>query len=211
MPSREQSALKRLANEYSRDGYRVILSPLPNSLPEPLRGFPIDMLATRGEETVVVEVKKPTSRKPDERLLALAEAVKRMPNYRFDFIALPSEPKPGPKDTMSAAELSKRVIQARELLSAGMPEAAIVLLWSVTEGALRLLSARERFRVRLEGPSVMLKNLYSRGLLDKSDYSLLQRVAQYRNSAVHGYRVEEIDQSVLREWFQLIETLVRRI
>jgi uncharacterized protein YutE (UPF0331/DUF86 family) len=57
----------------------------------------------------------------------------------------------------------------------------------------------------------MLKNLYSRGLLDRSDYDLLQRVAQYRNSVVHGFRVEEIDQPLLQKWFELTNALLQRI
>lgn len=211
MPSPEATTLKKIARQYSTEGYEVVVSPSPLQLPESLRGFSIDLLAKRGDETVVVQVKKSTSQKPDRQLQVLAEAVNKIPNYSFDFIAAAQPAKAGRTEWLLSDELRKRINDAIQLMRMGFPEASTLLLWSATEGALRLLSAHQHLATRAESPSLIIKNLYSQGILDKNEYIILERAVRFRNAAVHGYRTEEMDKSFFHRWAELTTTLLGRV
>jgi hypothetical protein len=84
--------------------------------------FSIDLLATREGETVVVEVKKSSSEKPHPTLTALAEAVSRLPNYRFDFVALPVRPVSPTTESLTSDELLTLANQAVELRENNLPK-----------------------------------------------------------------------------------------
>jgi len=211
MPSPEETTLKKIARQYSTEGYEVVVSPSPSQLPESLRDFSIDLLAKRGDETVVVQVKKPTSRKPERQLQILAEAVNKIPNYSFDFIAVAQPAKPGRTEWLLGEELRKRMNEAIQLSHMGFPEASTLLLWSATEGALRLLSAHQHVATRAESPSLIIKNLYSQGILNKDEYIILERAVRFRNAAVHGYRTEELDKSFFHRWVELTTSLLGRV
>lgn len=210
MSSPEQTTLKKIARRYWAEGYDVIISPSVSERPESLRDFVIDLLAKRENEFVIVEVKKSTSEKPDPRLRALAEAVSRLPNYRLDFVAAGKTSQPGRKDWLGTEELRNRIDEAVRLFGMGFSEASILLLWSATEGALRLLSDRQHVSARSESPLVMVKTLYAQGVLDKSQYNLLEQAVQYRNAATHGYRTERITEAFVQRWRELTTSLLAR-
>jgi uncharacterized protein YutE (UPF0331/DUF86 family) len=207
----EETALKKVARQYSAEGYDVVIEPTRADLPEPLRDFVIDLLAKRGEETVIIEVRRSTSGKADPKLQALAEAISHLPNYRFDFIAVAQQPKHSSTDLLTREELLTRVREAGRLEHMGSTEASIMLLWSATEGALRLLAAQEHVSARAQNPSALIKNLYSEGVLDKSQYGVLERAVQYRNAAAHGYRIDTMDETFLQSWSELSTNLLMRV
>jgi Holliday junction resolvase len=206
---REEATLKKIARQYSAEGYEVFIAPTASKLPESLRNYQVDLLCKRGEETVIVEVKTSGSEKLDPKLHALAEAVSRIPNYRFDFIAATKDPRPRKTEWLTAEELSILVNEATRLQHMDLPTASVMLLWSATEGTLRLLAAQERISAEVQNPAMLIKNLYSNGVLDKDQYSVFQRAVRYRNAAAHAYKIESIDEAFFRRWTELTTDLLR--
>jgi hypothetical protein len=86
-----------------------------------------------------------------------------------------------------------------------------MLLWSATKGILRLLAERMRVSAKTQNPSALITNLFSQGVIDKNQYWMLERAAKYRNSAVHAYRVEQIDQEFFEYWANLALSLLARL
>jgi hypothetical protein len=209
--SQEETILKKIARQYSSEGYDVVIAPTASELPEPLKSFEIDLLARREGDTVIVEVKRSTSKTPDPNLQALAEAVSRMPNHRFDFVAVAKEAVPNPSDWFTKEELVARLNESVRLKDMGFPEASTLLLWSTTEGTLRLLAAQEHISAKVQNPSALIKNLYSRGVVDKNQYNVLEQAVRYRNAAAHAYRTEVIEDAFFERWSALTADLLKGI
>ncbi len=60
-------------------------------------------------------------------------------------------------------------------------------------------------------PSVLIKNMYSHGVIDRWQYEALGKAARYRNAAAHAYELQEIDEGFLERWSSLTLDLLSRI
>ena len=67
--------------------------------------------------------------------------------------------------------------------------AALLLLWSATEGALRLLASRENVVLKSLAPAYVVNRLYVLGLLGREQYQTLHEMMRLRNQAAHGFQV----------------------
>lgn len=77
----ERERLLQLAEEYRAKGYEILFQPSPADLPDFLKGYRPDMIVSRGDESVIVEVKSRSSLSSSstEYLSALAEVVEQHP------------------------------------------------------------------------------------------------------------------------------------
>jgi REase_AHJR-like len=76
----EQESFEKVAQRYRDEWYDVIVRPLPDQVPPFVENFQVDLIATRGNEGVVVEIK--TNRidlSSDRQLTQLAEIVNVQP------------------------------------------------------------------------------------------------------------------------------------
>src|SRR5918999_1710393 len=85
----ERDALERLAAEYARDGYEVIVEPTREQLPDFLKGFRPDVIVQGQGETIVIEAKRPSIVAPTGQLKALAEEISKHPGWRLQ-VVIPS-------------------------------------------------------------------------------------------------------------------------
>jgi uncharacterized protein YutE (UPF0331/DUF86 family) len=209
-PTSERQALERIARKYEKEGYKVQISPSPSELPEQLKTFEIDLMARRGDETVIVEVKSARSEKMPVEIARLAELVNSIPHHRFDFVAVQRESTLGRDEWLDPIALRTRIEEADQVFQRGQFEASIMLLWSATEGILRLLAGREHLTLSSRGPQTMVKTLYSQGILDKGQYEVLEQAGRLRNLAVHGFKVQPVDDHVFQLWRHTIASLLLR-
>src|SRR3954454_5486109 len=84
--------LERIAQRYPDQGYDVVVQPAEHQVPERIRGFEPDLIATRGNEGVVVGVKEDRGDvASDSRLAHLAEILNAWPGWRLDLVVLEAE------------------------------------------------------------------------------------------------------------------------
>ena len=69
------SKRQEVAREYEARGYRVLIEPGPNDLPQSLARFRPDLIARGSDETVLVEIKVGTQTAATERYGELAEEI----------------------------------------------------------------------------------------------------------------------------------------
>jgi hypothetical protein len=81
-----------------------------------------------------------------------------------------------------------------------------MLLWSATEGILRLLAARENVELESLAPEYVTKRLYTLGLLGREQYRILDEAVRLRNQAAHGAQV-----SVTRQDLANLATIAREL
>lgn len=186
----ERMELERVAQQYRADGYEVIVSPRSADLPEFLRKHPLDLLARRGTENVVVEVKRRKDLQNEHQLAYLAAEVNAVPGWRFDLYVTNGDPWPDamPEDaTEPGTDRIREFIQStQELLSQGQLAAACLIGWSAVEAALR--SAAEKSSISLEHkePQYVLEAMASEGVLSQEEYRALQAALRTRNAVAHG-------------------------
>ena len=78
-----------LARKFKADGYTVRTSSGQSISPEPIRGIVPDIVAKRGNRTILVEVKQANEvRRTGQRLKKLATYADENRNVRFDFVVV---------------------------------------------------------------------------------------------------------------------------
>jgi len=182
----ERFRLEKIAADYQTQGYDVKVQPRPAELPDFLAGFKPDLIISGKGETIVFEVKTREELKNAPFTPALEAALNKQPGWRFELIidGAGSEQ----RETLSADQIRASLDEATDLKQRNHPTAALLLLWSAIEGALRLLANRENVELESYAPEYVLKRLYSLGLLGREHYQTLDRAMHKRNQAAHGFQ-----------------------
>lgn len=92
----EHRRLLRLAREYDRAGYEVVLYPQSAALPEALQGCSIALLAKGQNETIVADVRSRANLTLNGAadLRRLVEKVESIPGWQFNLVVTnPRQPK----------------------------------------------------------------------------------------------------------------------
>jgi hypothetical protein len=188
----EQHAIAEVRRLYGAEGYIVEIAPdVPATLSQLGQ---IDAVASKGDARVFIQFKRlrrRLARQPEpHKSAALAAAIEKLPNARFDLIALPD-----PGDGLPTQDdINVRANGARRLVSADVPErvgieAAMLLASSALEGALRLLAYESQIFVEDDmSLDALAANLWSEGFLSDPQWDRIQDIAAARNALVHGLR-----------------------
>lgn len=189
---------RQVAEDYRNKGYEVTLQPGPDQLPPSLSDYQPDLLARKGDETVVVEIKsRPTSRR-EPPLESLAKAVRALPGWRLELLlAEPDIAFPLPERTLpwSEREAGGALDEAEQLLKAGYAEAALLMAWAGTEAALRLVAEREGVKAERNEANFLLNRLTAEGVLGHREYQVLRGALSLRNAIAHGLKPDTIVRS----------------
>jgi uncharacterized protein YutE (UPF0331/DUF86 family) len=205
------SSLLAVANEYKEQGYRVVIQPTREDLPEFLAAFKPDIIAYGNDENVVVEVKTRHMLAESDYLPALADTINSIPGWRLDLVA--SNPPAALTVAQDVEELSRAEIQdllatVHELSSMTQEEAATLLAWSATEAALRLVAKKKGVQLESDQPMFIIKKLFSLGILSREDYELFYEGMRLRNVIVHGYRPPKLNGNLAGKLTKTVEALL---
>jgi uncharacterized protein YutE (UPF0331/DUF86 family) len=207
--------LQEIAAEYKARGYDVLVEPGLEKLPAFLAGFRPDLIARGPNESVVIEVKVGTETAVSERFRELAETIQRQPGWRFSLVVIDprsDEVIPLTQQLLDRKDIVDRLGRANELLQTGAIDAAFLLLWVSVEALLRHLATREGLPLARVPSSSLIKELFSLGILSRSEHDVAQRALDVRNALVHGFhasRLEETAGELARLAQQLLSELDR--
>jgi hypothetical protein len=185
--------LQRVAEEYRKDGYTVVVRPSRSDLPTFLRQSPVDLLAQNDRESVAVRV---VSRDQLYDLNPPELDSKPAPGWRYDLVVLPIDGKngesvlerPGVKD----AAADSLIQEAERLAGAGMMRAAMVMALSAVEVAMRDAARREKIDLAKGTTSFALKTLYTNGLISREELDRASECLSVRNEIVHGLQTKQL-------------------
>jgi hypothetical protein len=182
------------------DGWNVIMEPEPTLLPVELRDFQPDMIAQRGDENLVVEVRGPRRTgadgpaPPPDRLAELAARIMDIPDWHLDLFWTGQDDPPAP-----APVLADRARRAAALTDVDV-EAALLLAWSALEG---MLATRAEQAGVLSHAGVNLSaELHSRGLLDDPIYTQVRDAQRLATQVAYG-RSAQIGRSQVQRLIDL--------
>lgn len=207
----ERKKLLEVAREYRKQGYRVVVEPQGEQLPEFLAAFRPDLIAQSDHETVVVEIKSRHSLSMSPEMEALAAAIQQREGWRFELIVTnPKEQeviRENQDDLLAKQDILTRLNEARLLLHQEHGEAALLLAWSATEATLRRLLIQEHLSAENSSVSI-LKNLFAYGIIDREQYSTLRQGLELRNTIMHGYKEGETSIDITSKLLSTMEQLL---
>jgi len=198
-----EKQLEEIAQQYRDEGYVVLVHPGKDNLPEFAGYFGIDLLATRGEERVLVQVMRDRSElEAAPNVPPRAEITNTQPGWRYDLV-IQHESDPLRRITRDAREPSEEEINAgladvERLIAAGDLRAACVLAWSALEAAMRRVAGDvELYLPRSEGRE-LLRVLYGNGILSRDAFTQLNRSYRLRTEIVHGLIPPAMDADMIQ-------------
>jgi hypothetical protein len=209
----ERERLLQLADEYRNKGYNVLLHPTLEDLPSFFKNYHPDMIARRGDEAVVIEVKSRSSLNSSstQYLRNLAQVVEQHPGWRFELVMTNPEDAPYfPKaeGSLQEDEIELRLQVARQLATQNL-DSAILYSWSLVEATLRLIAEYEALSLQRFDPLYLVKKLVTEGIISRSEYQLLMDALSLRNAIAHGFKTSQLTQESIYQLINLTEQLLR--
>jgi hypothetical protein len=211
MVDQEVDFVTEVADRYRDEGYQVLRDPPSSRLPRELRAFHPDLLAMKGNERVVVEIKKASRALELGELNKLKRSVEGIPGWRLDVVWLGDTGArlSKPRDPLSNAEIKSRVEETPVGKSRRAQELELMVLWACLEAAIRnrLMAAGEEERSPVP-PSSLVRKAISFGVLSQSDLAFLDDLARTRNQVVHGFKVRKQLSGPLKRLRRLILSIL---
>ncbi|HSA87021.1 MAG TPA: hypothetical protein VLE46_12625 [Nitrospira sp.] len=208
----ERQRARALAEEYRSRGYEVIEVPSPEQLPDFLVGYRPDLLIRKGDEAIVVEVKSRSSLGKDPQIRELARLLGSKPHWNFELVVVREEEQlSAPEGTrpFEREDILRGIEGTERLLEAGFAEAALVLAWTTSEAAVRLLTEAEGIELDRHTPLYVLKQAVMHGVISRDEYNFLTNVMKYRNALAHGFKTVGFDPALVKEIISTTKRLLQ--
>jgi hypothetical protein len=205
----EHQRLRDIANYLKRRGYRVLVEPPSNSLPEFLRPFRPDLVAESEDESLVIEMTSRDRHSDPVYWRELTNAVEEHPGWRLELVLAP--PPNGQRlPALSAAEIKDRLRSSALLTGQGQTNAAFLLNWSALEAAMRHVCDREELDPPDYRTATLISRLYTEGEMDREDYDRLMELMRQRNAIVHGMSAPPVEPDTVAELDRLSRELLEQ-
>jgi hypothetical protein len=212
----ELLAERLIAKRYEDLGYAVTTEPPPSAIPFPLGGYQPDILAQRGDEHLIIEVKKASSKVDPKYFQRVDQEIQRHAGWRFLIVTVADEElqDPGQSDlspNLSLEAIRQHLLQLDQLAQAGAsPGMLLPQLWLAYVAAVSLaLERRGVVSVRQTDLS-LINRAYSEGLISFEEHQAARRFLKLRNEVVHSLNavIPDIDWRDLRA---LVDVLLARL
>lgn len=106
-------------------------------------------------------------------------------------------------------QIRSQLDEARSALGVGFRSAAILLAWAALEAVLRRTALAAGYKGKLRGqPAVLIRELYSLGLLTRNDREMLEAFRQQRTRIAHGLIAEPISEDEVVHLLQFTKRLM---
>ncbi|MEL6355085.1 MAG: hypothetical protein AAFR58_25580 [Cyanobacteria bacterium J06627_28] len=203
----ELAAAQSMAADLRAQGYSVVVEPDPSKFPFDLRQYRPDILATRGNENLIIEIKTKGFHRSVERYQEIAEIVSQHKNWRFMLSTIDE----GPLSDMAAHQSSgtpdalvTMLEKLKHLLASENYDLAVPYLWSVYILAMRLAGERADIPIDLTSDQSVLNYMYSLGEISSDEYEWAKNLLEIRNRSVHTVQID-LSKSEVVEIYNHIE------
>ena len=109
--------------------------------------------------------------------------------------------------TQSLETIQRRVEEARELAEGGHHESSLLIVWAAFEALARVV-VPDQFK-RPQTPARLVQILSREGYLTPSEADLLRRLADKRNSFIHGELQIRASRSDIKRFAAVLESLLQ--
>ncbi len=210
--SREKQRAHAIAEEYRSRGYAVIENPSSEQLPDFLSVYRPNLLARKGDEAIVVEVKSRTSLTKDPQIRDLARLLHNKPNWNFELVVVGEDTPFGSLEEarpFKKEDILQGIETTEKLIESGFIEVALMSAWSTAEATVRLLIEAEGLSLDRFDPPYILMQAVTNGVISREDYNFLTKVMKHRNALAHGFKTVDFDPALVKELINTIKRLTQ--
>jgi hypothetical protein len=178
-----------MAKRMESEGYEVIVEPGPRAIPFNILGYQPDILATRGNEHVLVEVKTTGTERSLERYKRIADLVAKQSGWRFMLATVSPDVEPDDglaTPVTSEAEIRALLTRLDSLIQSDSFAFAVPYLWSALMAGLRTFAYAKNVPVDATSDLRVINYMYSLGEISHSDYETLRNFSELRNQMTHS-------------------------
>jgi hypothetical protein len=180
----ENQGLQEVAEQYRKDGYKVVTHPEKDDLPAFLQGPDIDLLALKNDQIVAIQAKNGSL--PEEKPQVLISG-------QID-------------DAYSLSLLA----EAERLLMPDTPRSAILMAWAAFEAAAREVLRDKEKDVEKRLPRELLDELRDKNFLTPLEYQMLRQAMYVRNAIAHGVKPDAVPDEFVRFLLNMVRKLKAR-
>ncbi len=203
-------AQRKIAREYRKLGYKVVETPGREEIPGFLSGFTPDLIATKEDDRVAIEIKRADMLRGSNELTELATKVAEIPGWRFELHALEA-PRAIEDQAPSEIALNRLIETAGKVFQTdveGGREVALIALTAGLERLLKLIAVERGIDATDQTVSSLIRELSFQGVIDELTVSVLDSAIAWRDLAWHG---DARGQGPNREDLQKIGDVCRRL
>jgi len=186
-----EKEIERVAQQYRDEGYVVVTHPEADHLPDFAAELGAEILAARGNEKALVQIKKTRADvEADPTISHRAEVIGKQPGWRYDLIVL-NEGDAFRRLTRGAREpsvqeIDRAIAEVETLIQINQIRSALVIAWATLEAAMRRVCSDVELCMPKTTPSELLRTLYGNGILSRKEFDLLRDTYRLRTEVVHG-------------------------
>ncbi len=203
-----------IASVLERNGYTVIIEPSSKQVPIDLGSYLPDLIATKNDGGLVVEIKTSLKRLPTRRFTQIAQQVATNKGWKFALVTLDDDVNNIISVTNSSLpeqeELKSKINDINTLITMGMLPIALISLWVQLESWLRIKYDSSTENLNLLQTKRLINHLYSDGELSMAQVDLLNDLMQKRNEVVHGFKAEITEHEVY-QGIQLLNEIIESV
>jgi len=194
--------IAELAEEYASQGYEVFRDPDVSLLPFDSFGYRPSLLARRGEDLVLAEVRTVGRPSAFRRFPEVVEQFRKHGGSSFPLVivedveaaVLPEEGELLP----TWDQLQEQVVRNERLLRARDAEGAFLGFWIALEGILRREARDAALSVERLPTAALIEHLQGHGVLAREPYEMLRALLPVRDRAVHGFQADDLTEAAPR-------------
>jgi Holliday junction resolvase len=203
--------IKEIAKDYEVRGFTVTINPNQGNLPDFLKGFEPDIIATSESESVVIEVKSTKGNVSQlKQFESLAKLISQHKNWRFELVftnAIEQSIQNKYTNEIPLEKIRSRINEVNLLLIGNHYEAAFLLGWTTLEAAIRLKLDNEKNDSNNKPTLAIIKTIYSLGYINSHDYKKLEALNQKRNLLIHGFD-NPIDRNSIDQLINIVTYII---
>ena len=203
----ERQRVQKVGQVYRDKGYDVLIEPQSDQLPDFLQAFQPDLIAHKGDEHIVVEVRVRGQVSDFPQVNELAKVVRNEADWKFQLVLL------GPENSFfvdgaslfTVEEIRSKIVEVALFVENGYLEAAFLMGWSLAEATLRVLAVKEGIEGETATPDYLLKQMTFEGIIARETYHDLKHAQKTRNAIAHGFKSSQLTVETVQELIDLID------
>jgi len=185
--------VKKLAQQYEKDGYQVYVEPENSCLPFDLGSYRPDLLVMKStEDGYIIEVKTKSNYVVIDRFRELADTVAQHKGWRF-LLVTGDDVFSHEIKLLSWEQISAKQRTGKKLLSLGEVEGAFWIFWSAFEAVLRKQAEHVAIPIETLPTNALIKHLYSQGEISMEQFDSGISLLEMRNRLAHGVHVPDLE------------------
>ena len=206
----ERQRVQKVGQVYRDKGYDVLIAPQGDQLPDFLQAFRPDLIAHKGAEHIVVEVRMRGRVSDLPQVNELAKVVRNEVGWKFELFLL------GPENSFfmngaslfTVEEIRLKIKEVAFFVESGHLEAAFLMGWSLVEAILRVLAVKEGIEGETATPDYLLKQMTFEGIIARETYHELKHAQKTRDAIAHGFKSSQLTVETVQELIDLIDEVL---